>query len=1716
MKFLSCLTLMLLAVTLAFGLSRPWTPSDNMTTGIPAPDNVQVTVDKIAPGHLHLTFKAPNVKFEQVSANNRDWTRIYMDGETRRWEEGKPSVPVLSRPVLLPNTGNVQLKIVATEFTEYHNMSVLPQQPTPEDDGKGGYVTGQFVMDESCYKTDSWYPGNVAELNAPIVIRDARTAALYIQPVQVNPATQSVRVYTKIEVETVPIGGVGENEIISSQPHAAPGFAQYYDDILGADELEELNANALPGLMLVISRNDSEEVNILRPYVNWRNRSGRPTTLVTVAPTVSDPSAIQTIITNAYNTNNPPLEMVMLVGEGGTTGAYTMPTNNTNSTTDHTYGCVVGTDPVAEVYIGRWPAASSSELQLMVNRTLNYERSPAMGATGADTSWFRKGWGYAETEWPFNRDAVWYCLTQMNSAGIPWTGIWYDEHTGSANSATINSRCNPGLLFWAHRPSVVGEINSGFVSGVTQNINKCFVSVHVTCGSGEWYGTSANGTQKQLVKNGSPSQPAGAIASMATETVGTHSAPNCCILTGSYYALGSKQARHPAEMFFEGKYQIWRNYNSGSLTWAWEFIYWNNPMGDISANLWTGVPRRLVANIPQTIGLGQNRIEFTVTRQSDNVPMSGLLVTAMKTGSTGSTETYIRASTDVNGHVVLPLTNASAGNLYVTVVGNKAGVNVLPLIDTVTVIQLAADPAISSYAIIDSSGSGRVGNSNAMANPGETFDLGIKLQNLGSTSTVSGVQATLSTDDPNVIITNANLTYPDIAPGDSISSTGMYRIQLGGGLRENDNILCRLNITATDTTMNRILVVVIPVHSIKVSFISSVLNPATFNPGSGADVSVTVRNIGSLATGSITATLFSLSPYLVVNTSDATFTGLPIGTNVSNPTNQRFHITSNIRTMPGMIATLGVAFVQNAVRDTVYFSVTIGTRHTYDPTGPDSYGYLAYDDTDTSYEMHPTYSWQNIETTANHLNISDGGDGQDQSILVHLPFTAKYYGAYYDTITVCTNGWISFGAARIIDSTGTNTREVHLLKTGRVWRLPSNEGPRNMVAVGWQDLYISNMYAYNDTTNHWYIITWIGTWRGSGNNAYQILIYDPNYWPTYSGDCMLKFQYENYATGSAANEIGYATMGIQDSSCVRALEYSSGGTFSPGAATINQQAGVNRAVLYTTSQRFITGSLIGTVRRASDNHPVAGASVFVLNGGNSAVTDTNGNYTISDIQIGHYNVRTSGFGFNTKMDTVTIHEDTVSTLNFSLTAPSLRITLRPQDTTLAPNDSLFTSLYETGQDTALPIYIRNMGNGPLTWNSQLLYGGSYDETDSLWDQVYTFNASEAVGGDVNINGVLFDGRYFWVTGSNNYTFPHKLYKLDRLGTLIRSFNCPDVGAIGWRGLGWDGHYLYSSYSSFIDKIDTSNGSVVQRYQTNLNPVRAIAIDTLHGVLYYADQASQVNKMRLSDGASLGSLPNPSGTPPGGLYGLAWYETDSDSMKLYAFVRDQSGHSGGTRLYKMNTANGSVQSLHTMGLPTESAGGISITPRWNPMLWTVAAVFNNSSLGSTRIALFELAFNTIWIRFDPKVDTLQVGESDTVTVHLSSDFMPVDHYRVAIQFNTNSVTQTVTIPVVMNVIPVTSAPDALTALPRVYALEQNYPNPFNPTTRVTFELPKTSIVKLTVYNALGQTMARVITSQRFAAGKHTVEFDGSKWATGVYFYRIEADNFVAARKMVLMK
>ena len=89
------------------------------------------------------------------------------------------------------------------------------------------------------------------------------------------------------------------------------------------------------------------------------------------------------------------------------------------------------------------------------------------------------------------------------------------------------------------------------------------------------------------------------------------------------------------------------------------------------------------------------------------------------------------------------------------------------------------------------------------------------------------------------------------------------------------------------------------------------------------------------------------------------------------------------------------------------------------------------------------------------------------------------------------------------------------------------------------------------------------------------------------------------------------------------------------------------------------------------------------------------------------------------------------------------------------------------------------------------------------------------------------------------------------------------------------------------------------------------------------------------------------------------------------------------------------------------------------------------------------------------------------------------------------------------------------LPTEFRLEQNYPNPFNPSTTIQFAIPKTSNVKVQIFDVLGRRVAP-LTDTEYQPGTYKVTFEAGDLASGIYIYRIQTQEFVQTRELMLLK
>jgi hypothetical protein len=677
-----------------------------------------------------------------------------------------------------------------------------------------------------------------------------------------------------------------------------------------------------------------------------------------------------------------------------------------------------------------------------------------------------------------------------------------------------------------------------------------------TCGTGSF--ASGTSRSEQFLRAGTATVPKAAVGAIGTSTTGTHTRFNNCFTFGVFWGMLYNGAHEMGVAHTWGKLNLFLNYQATQPNWVTIFSYWNNLMGDPACDIWTDVPTPVSVSCPTSLAVGANSFAVTVTEGGQ--PDVGALVSLFRTVAGGTIQ--VTGTTDGQGQCELSLPPAEAGTFQLTVTKH----NQQPYLADLPVTSQNVFVGYQASVIDDDDLGESLGDGSGVANPGETIELPTQLRNYGSL-TANGVTAVLTTDDPYATVTDGFEIFGDIAGGAGAWCADDFGFSVRGDCPHGHVLRFGLDATSGSSTWHS--VVEIPVVAAELQYNSHTFGNAgpegVFDPGETVTLSVSLRNDGGITAGGVTATLMSRSEYLDVPVATAIYPVMYTGgtqSNVSHP----FTVHAAANCPGGHPAALRMVIAYNNVMsDTVDFSVTVGQRDSADPIGPDGYGYYAYDDTDAGYPETPVYSWieidPNLGGSGTQVVLGDYGDYQDKSTTVPLPFSFGYYGQSYDTATICSNGWVVMGETYLTDY--------------RNWTIPSPGGPNGVIAAFWDDLIEGNsppghVYQRHDPTNH----TWIVEWSRMRNSytvpqeTFEIVFYDPSYWPTDTGDGMILFQYKTVNNVDPTD--GYATVGIEKPDDSDGLLYTYFNRYPLGAATL----AANRAIKFVPKRENLTG-LIG-------------------------------------------------------------------------------------------------------------------------------------------------------------------------------------------------------------------------------------------------------------------------------------------------------------------------------------------------------------------------------------------------------------------------------------------------------------------------------------------------------------------------------------------------------------
>jgi hypothetical protein len=725
--------------------------------------------------------------------------------------------------------------------------------------------------------------------------------------------------------------------------------------------------------------------------------------------------------------------------------------------------------------------------------------------------------------------------------------MWY--YLGGSVANTIVNAIDDGMLYMNYRGWIgMEDFDNGDIDGLTNGRMLPFCTP-ITCESGGFNVLFGESPMEHLFKVGTATVPKGAIGAIGTGTSTTNTRCNNIVDMGIYSGIFLEGVTQAGNALNRGKLELYYTYQQNDAGQVNNFSNWNMLAGDPGTDLYTHAIQFMTCNVPDQITLGVNSLSLTVTETGVG-PLQDATVCLYKANELQSV-----GLTDASGQVTLPLTGATAGNVKVTITRQ----NFFPIVDSLNVVSAAVAVGYLSHTIDDDNLGGTIGDGDNVINPGETVDFSLTFKNFGTSTTATGISTTASENDPYATLTNPTVSFPDMAPGAQGTSTGAVRLVVGASCPDGYTLPLAFNTISNEGSWGGGLPVAIVSYDLTLLNSQFAGSDTLLSPGETANLVLTVKNIGHKTANNLTATIVSLDPLVTVSDNSASFGTVNVGA-TGNCGGNPFSLTASASAARGRFADLAVTYSATGAVQTDTLTIKLGSKTQNDPQGPDAYGYYCYDNTDYNYSQKPTYNWIEIDPafggTGIQLALSDPGENQDVSVNVTLPFTFQYYGEPTTQVTVCSNGWIS---------THANVSFTDF----RNYPIPSAPGPIGLIAPFWDDLTTANnshVCVKSDLTNHRVIVEWSRTpnfgWPGP-QETFEVILLDPVYYPTPTGDGEIIFQYNDITeVFGAGDDNPYSTIGIESPDHQDGLEVVYWNTYDDPAAAHVQNA---RAYKFTTA-----------------------------------------------------------------------------------------------------------------------------------------------------------------------------------------------------------------------------------------------------------------------------------------------------------------------------------------------------------------------------------------------------------------------------------------------------------------------------------------------------------------------------------------------------------------------
>ncbi len=808
-------------------------------------ENPQTSIQYVETDHgIELTMELGAWSFEEVSINQTTYLLPHLPDGYPLLAAKSPDLERVFASLRIDPTAQYTVEVIGSDYLELNQVKLAPSKGNLTRDILPSQIAYEFGP---AYQKNEFFPGELADLSDPFVIREERGLNTYFYPLQYNPVSETLRIYREISIRLVEVDETPVNPLLSRRDgsKSTSEFEAIYEQQFINYPSAKYTVVPEDGEMLIICHPNFWEV--MQPFVSWKIQRGMPTTMVDVTQ-IGNLAAINSYIADFYTNHN--LTYLLLVGD-----ANFVPTNTLASGhSDNAFGYLVGNDSYPDVFVGRFSAETVADAQTMVDRVIDYELNPVVG------SHYEHALGIASQEGP--GDDQEYDYQHMRVMQNKLLAYHYStaseffegsqgglDAAGDPTSTMVANQVNTasGVILYTGHGSTTSFSTSGLSNTHVDNLSNTgklpFVWA-VACVNGNFVGNTCFG--EAWTRSQHNNEPAGAIATLMSTINQSWNPPMAGqdemvdILVESF---SNNIKRSFGGVSMHGCMHMNDAYgNQGfPMTDTWTCF------GDPSVMLRTATPQSMIASHDPVAFIGAT--SFAV-----QVNVEGALVALTAGGE------ILGTAIVQNGVALVSFPALSSIQSYTITV---TAYNYVPYVGSFDVVPNEG-PYVSLNTYSVDLGSGMP---STIAEYNSSIQLNVQLENVG-VEMASGVVGVLSSSDLHVDILNDTYVFGNIDSAQTVLVNAIFTVQISDSVPNMHQAAFQLELT--DDSLNTwTSFLTIPIYAPELSLSNlglEELNPVVDNgridPGETIHFTIETQNLGEAGTADIDLSITCSSPYV--------------------------------------------------------------------------------------------------------------------------------------------------------------------------------------------------------------------------------------------------------------------------------------------------------------------------------------------------------------------------------------------------------------------------------------------------------------------------------------------------------------------------------------------------------------------------------------------------------------------------------------------------------------------------------------------------------------------------------------------------------------------------------------------------------------------------------------------------------------------------------------